>query len=167
QQEHSRSYSSALAENKDKRTLYGNEMSFEHIGNDGISRIFNEAGEVVGYTRLTRDQLLAEVATSPLTEQEKKHQIQLWNKIDSSQVSIQQIYHPSEDLLPPMMADSEGSSLELEISKQQIANVLVPRTPRGWQDRCKKIRCVSSSACWEEKCFACKKVGRNILGYCG
>lgn len=141
---------------------------FQHIGNDGILRYFNGAGKVINYVRLTRDQMLADVAASPLPLQEKLRLAQLWDGTDASQVSAKQIWQPSKDVLPLRFADPEAFKQEVEKRNQKRAKTPASagKVIRDVPDYCSEHECLNTEECWHHNCFACKFFGRRPIGKC-
>ncbi|KKZ62304.1 hypothetical protein EMCG_03276 [[Emmonsia] crescens] len=143
---------------------------FHHIGDDGVMRVFNEAGKVVDYAPLTRDQLLDFITThqSILTPAEQDHLTQLWSAADGSQVSMEQIWQPPKDLLPKMLVDQKEHGLK---QKQQLVNTTPVVPPAGLQKRrpeyCKRFRCKYAADCRLVDCLNCYHYDGSDYGTCG
>ncbi|OAX76855.1 hypothetical protein ACJ72_08852, partial [Emergomyces africanus] len=84
--------------------------------------------------------MLAEVAASPLTDQEKEDLLHQWSDVDGSLVSLEQILHPSPDLLPYILANPDGFSLK-HGPWPQTPKRTVPRALRRIPGYCEKTRC--------------------------
>ncbi|PGH36556.1 hypothetical protein GX50_00593 [[Emmonsia] crescens] len=132
---------------------------FQHIGDDGVMRSFNEAGQVMGYARVNRDGLLGFIADrkSILTPEEKAHLTELWSAVDSSQVNTEQIWQPSKELLPAVL-------------KQQLVDKSPVKPSAGLQKRrplyCKRFSCRYNTDCKTVGCLTCTHVGRLEVGSC-
>ncbi|OJD14523.1 hypothetical protein AJ78_05137 [Emergomyces pasteurianus Ep9510] len=157
--------SHTLAENMDTR-MSSDPMGFQHVGMDGILRLFNQAGEVVGYSLLTRGQLLKELANSPLSVEEKEELTRQWSNIATSQVSSRQIYEPPHYLLPPRLVDPEAFRLQHEKRELQPPRTSVPRGLREKPNHCTELDCLKTSDCLPHNCPLCKFFGRHPVGRC-
>ncbi|KKZ66870.1 hypothetical protein EMCG_07476 [[Emmonsia] crescens] len=140
---------------------------FQHIGSDGVLRYFNGAGKVIDYVRLTREQLLADVAAFSLPLQEKLRLAQLWDGTDASQVSAKQIWQPSKDVLPLRFADPEAFKREVEKRNQKLAKTLASagNVIRDVPDHCSEYECIDAEDCWHHGCLGCKSFTWH-LGKC-
>ncbi|KAG5294060.1 F-box domain-containing protein [Histoplasma capsulatum G186AR] len=143
---------------------------FHHIGNDGILRVFNEAGEVIDYAHPSIDELKTMIEISPLSPEERHSMLNVWSGMDNVQISMEQIWQPPRDLLPLKLADPEAFAREVKNRKQQPAryqsskpNPLLQREAPG---RCQEVGCHKSELCWYSRCTYCLFVGASILGTC-
>ncbi|OAX77721.1 hypothetical protein ACJ72_07977, partial [Emergomyces africanus] len=149
-----------------------NPRGFDSIGDDGVLRYFDEAGQVLDYIRLNRDQLLAVLNTYPFTENERKRLTKVWGATNSSQVSWDQIWQ-STDLRTPHSADTESDGLKQDPDRDEVQQQeelwVTSHFPPGalkpsW---CNRIKCFDHNECELHECFHCmRKRPEQQLGIC-
>ncbi|KKZ64390.1 hypothetical protein EMCG_09629 [[Emmonsia] crescens] len=158
-----------LAENA---RLPNDPKGFNHIGDDGILRSFNEEGEVIGYTRLTHDQLLDIIETSPWSPGKKEYLAQQWSAADSPQVSMEQIWQPPKGLLPLRFAEPERFRLKREQQQQQQQQQQSAKSPtvslmlKPLPEWCKRHMCYRHEECKFLGCFHCMFYSQLPYGDC-
>ncbi|OJD13982.1 hypothetical protein AJ78_05619 [Emergomyces pasteurianus Ep9510] len=93
----------------DSLNLPDDPSQLTHIGADGVLRVFAADSTVLGYVRLTTEQLQHWIDDhmSVRTEEELKLLQEIWADADASKVSEDQIWNPSVDLLPKVLVEPQ------------------------------------------------------------
>lgn len=122
----------------------------------------------MGYARLTLDQLLDIIETSPLSPGEKEYLAQQWSAADSPQVSMEQIWQPPKDLLPLRFAEPERFKLEMEQQQQQQSakTPIVSSMLKPLPEWCKRHMCYRHEECKFLGCFHCMFYPQSPYGDC-
>ncbi|OJD15351.1 hypothetical protein AJ78_04396 [Emergomyces pasteurianus Ep9510] len=141
---------------------------FTHIGSDGILRVFSTSAKVLGFVRLTNQQLgdFIDERRDILGMKEAERMRGIWGNADSSKVDESQIWHPSPELLPKVFSENDLLGVdEHDLPKDITPAPAAVVKKRSGEDRCRKYRCHYNSDCHIVNCFGCYHYEQQ-LGHC-
>ncbi|OJD14647.1 hypothetical protein AJ78_05023 [Emergomyces pasteurianus Ep9510] len=135
----------------DSLNLPNDPDQINHISADGILRVFAVDGTVLGYVRLTAEQLQHWIDShaSVLTEEELRLLQEAWANADTSKVSEEQIWNPSADLLPQVLVNPQQERPVTPAPAMVVRRKLVPRLI------CDAYRCTATRDCHVVGCGKC------------